>query len=43
MTPGYQYKDSDLTQCSFLTTSCVNEKFIRHIAIIFKSIMGSIL
>lgn len=42
MAPNYKGKDSDLIQCSFLTTSCVNEKYIRHIAEIFQSVLVSV-
>jgi hypothetical protein len=42
MTPGYQGKDTDLVQCSFLTTSCVSEKYIRHISEIFSTVMTNV-
>lgn len=42
MASNYKGKDTDLIQCSFLTTSCVSEKYIRHIAEVFSAVMQSV-
>jgi len=42
MVANYKGRDRDLVQCSFLTTNCVSEKYIRHLGDIFTTVLNSI-
>jgi hypothetical protein len=42
MVANYKGKDYDLVECSFLTTNCISEKYVRHLGEIFSMVLNNI-